>query len=110
MAKHGEWNQKGATLSDKTAKKEYGVDLQYIIDGINAGKLEYRHASAHGNPYMKILRRQLEAYMAETLGEQAIQKITAERELKKIKTEISKIKQTLKTLETRKIKLESQLH
>ena len=43
MAKYGEWNLKGATLSDKTAKKEYGVDQDLIIKGINAGKLEYRH-------------------------------------------------------------------
>jgi len=110
MAKYGEWNQKGATLSDKTAKKEYGVDRDYIIDGINTGKLEYRHASAHGNPYIKILRRQLEEYMAETHGKQAIQKITAEMELKKIKTEISTIQNTLMTLNARKIELESLLH
>lgn len=37
MAKYGEWNLKGATLSDKTAKKEYGVDEDFIIKGINAG-------------------------------------------------------------------------
>lgn len=48
MAKYGEWNLKGATLSDRTAKKEYGVDQDFIIKGINAGKLEYRHGSVWG--------------------------------------------------------------
>ena len=35
MAEYGEWNRKGAVLSDLTAQKEYG-----IVKGIQAGKLE----------------------------------------------------------------------
>jgi hypothetical protein len=42
MAEYGEWNRKGATLSDVTAKKEYGVDRDFIVKGIRGGKLEYR--------------------------------------------------------------------
>ncbi len=44
---------RGATLSDVTARKEYGVDSDFIIRGINAGKLEYREGAIHGNPYMR---------------------------------------------------------
>ncbi len=68
MAKYGEWNRKGATLSDITAKKEYDVDRQFIIKGINTGKLEYRQGAIWGNPYLKILRSQLEEYIASELG------------------------------------------
>jgi hypothetical protein len=32
MAEDGEWNRKGATLSDVTAEKEYGVTRDFIID------------------------------------------------------------------------------
>ena len=39
MAEYGEWNRKGATLSDVTAKKEYGVDQEFIVKGIRAGSL-----------------------------------------------------------------------
>ena len=46
MAEYGEWNRKGATLSDVTAKKEYGVDRDFITKGIHAGKLEYREGVA----------------------------------------------------------------
>jgi len=60
MAEYGEWNRKGASLSDVTAKKEYGVDREFIIKGINAGKLEFCEGSIYGNPYIKVLRRQLE--------------------------------------------------
>jgi hypothetical protein len=31
MAEHGEWNRKGATLSDATALKEYGVTCPATI-------------------------------------------------------------------------------
>jgi hypothetical protein len=36
MAEYGEWNQKGATLSDVTAKAEYGIDYDFIVKGIKA--------------------------------------------------------------------------
>jgi hypothetical protein len=44
MADYGEWNRKGAVLSDVTAQKEYGVTREFVVAGINAGKLEYREA------------------------------------------------------------------
>ena len=70
MAEYGEWNRKGATLSDVTAKSEYGVTRNFIIEGIKSGKLEYREGSIWGNPYFKILRRQLEEYIADRLGKE----------------------------------------
>ena len=47
MAEYGEWNRKGATLSDVTATKEYGVSRAFIVRGIRAGKLEYRAGAEH---------------------------------------------------------------
>ena len=49
-----------ATLSDKTARKEYRVDQDFIVNGIRAGKLEYREGAIWGNPYLRLLRSQLE--------------------------------------------------
>ncbi len=69
MAEYGEWTRKGATLSDVRARIEYGVDSDFIVKGINAGKLEYREGAIHGNPYIRVLRGQLEAYIAEELGD-----------------------------------------
>jgi hypothetical protein len=62
MAEYGEWNRKGATLSDVTAKAEYGVSQDFIVKGIQTGKLEYRQGSVWGNPYLRVLRSQLEKY------------------------------------------------
>ncbi len=89
MAEYGEWNRKGGTLSDVTAKKEYGVEREFIVKGIQAGKLEYREGSIWGNPYLRVLRSQLEKYIIEELGVDYLQKWKNQTELKEIKKEIA---------------------
>ena len=107
MAEYGEWNRKGASLSDKTARKEYKVDQEFIIKGIEAGKLEYREGSVWGNPYIKILRRQLEEYITSELGPEYLAKARCKIELKKIKKEIAEIEQELTQLQIRKAELQA---
>ena len=51
-----EWQQKGATLSDKTARQEFGLTQDEIHDAIDAGALHYRQAYTHGNPLLRLLR------------------------------------------------------
>ena len=55
MAEYGEWNRKGAALSEVTAEKEYGVTRDFIVKGIQAGKLEFREGAVWGNPYLRVL-------------------------------------------------------
>ena len=69
MAEYGEWNRKGATLSSVTAQKEYGVEIDFIEEGIRAGELEYRQGAVWGNPYLRVMRNQLERYISAQLGE-----------------------------------------
>ena len=107
MAEYGEWNRKGATLSDKTAKKEYGVDWAFIVRGINTGRLEYREGSIYGNPYLRVLRGQLEEYITEELGEEGLNKSKNQTELRKIKKEIATLKRRLKVLNAKKAELEA---
>lgn len=54
MAAYGEWNRKGATLSDVTARKEYGVTRDFIVKGIEEGKLNKRLAE------LRVRRAELE--------------------------------------------------
>ena len=68
MPEYGEWNRKGAVLSDVTAQEEYGVTRDFIVEGIRANKLEYREGAVWGNPYLRVLRSQLELYIAERFG------------------------------------------
>jgi hypothetical protein len=106
MAEYGEWNRQGATLSDVTAKKEYGVDHDFIVKGIRAGKLEYRQGAVWGNPYLRLLRSQLEPYIAEELGAAYLARVKNRVELRKIDKEIADLKHRLGELEARKAALE----
>jgi len=114
MAEYGEWNRKGATLSDVTAQKEYGVTRDFIVEGIRAGKLEYRDGAVWGNPYLRVLRSQLELYIAEQPGlyiaeqpgkEHFLRK-KAQTDLRAVSKETGDIKKKLAELEARKAELE----
>ena len=107
MAEYGEWNRKGATLSDKTAIKEYGVDREFIMKGIRAGKLEYRDGAIWGNPYLRLLRSQLEGYIAEELGNDRLSNAKKHTELRKIKNEIANLKKRMNELQARRMELEN---
>ena len=107
MAEHGEWALKGATLTDATAQKEYGVSRNFIIEGIRAGKLEYRQVSMWGNPCLRLLRSQLEKYIAEQHGPQHLDNEKTQTELRKIKKEIGSLKRKLSALESRKAEIEA---
>ena len=106
MAEYGEWNRKGATLSEVTAQKEYGVSRDFIVKGIQSGKLEYREGSIWGNPYLRILRNQLEQYIVSNLGVDYLASKRNQSELRLIKKEIADLKKRLAQLQARKTELE----
>ena len=106
MAEYGEWNKKGATLSDVTAQKEYGISRDFIIKGINAGQLEYREGSIWGNPYLRVLRSQLEKYISDQLGNEYLLAIKNKAELRAIKKEMDEISKRMDALQKRKAEIE----
>jgi len=95
MAEYGEWVRKGAVLSEVTAQKEYGVTRDFIVEAIQAGKLEFREGAVWGNPYLKILRSQLEVYIAEKFGSEYLVRTKARSELRTINKEIAHLKKKL---------------
>jgi len=106
MAEYGEWNRKGAALSDVTARKEYGVSQEFILKSIRSGKLEFREGSVWGNPYLRILRSQLESLIALERGKGFLSSAKDQAELKKVKKEILTLRKSLAQLEARKAELE----
>jgi len=106
MAEYGEWNRKGAVLSDVTAQKEYGVTRDFVVKGIQAGKLEYREGSVWGNPFLRVLRGQLEQYIIAELGSEYLVRKKSQTELKTIGKEIAELRNKLAALEARKAELE----
>ncbi|MDO8873658.1 MAG: hypothetical protein Q7V05_13160 [Methanoregula sp.] len=91
-----------------TAGKEYGVDRDFIVQGIRAGRLEYREGEVWGNPFIRLLRSQLEQYIAEERGADDLSNSKKATELRRIKKEIAQLKKRLKELELRKTELENQ--
>ena len=59
------WTQKGATLSDKSVRQEFGLTQQEIIAAIRAGKLQFREGNMHGNPWFRLLRHEVESWSRE---------------------------------------------
>ena len=107
MAEYGEWNRKGATLSEITAQKEYGVSCDFIVKGIQSGKLEYREGAIWGNPYLRILRNQLEQYIVAELGSDYLASKRNKTELRMIKKEMADLKKRLDQLQARRTELEA---
>jgi hypothetical protein len=85
MAEYGEWNRKGAVLSDVTAEKEYGVTRDFIVKGVQAGELEFREGTVWGNPYLRLLRSQLERYIVAQLGSEYLVSKKSHNELHAIR-------------------------
>ena len=88
-------NRKGPVLSDVTAQKEYGVTRDFIVKGIQAGKLEYREGAVWGNPYFRVLRSQLEPYIIEELGSKYLVSKKSQTELRTIRSEIAGLRKKL---------------
>jgi len=100
-----EWQRKGATLSDKTARKEYALTQDEIVQAIRAGRLQYRHTSIYGNPFLRLLRREVEALVKKEHGADHLKDRQAKTELARINRELKRLKTQITTLEERKLKL-----
>jgi len=107
---HAVWAKKGATLSDKTAQKEFGLSQGEIIEAIKDGKLQYRRNTLCGNPRLKLLRHEVEAFVNAKYGGDYLQTKNAKTELNKVDTEIRSLKRKMAHLEKRKEALLAMLH
>jgi len=97
-----EWQRKGATLSDKTARKEYGLTQDEIVKAIRAGKLRYRLNSVYGNPFLRLIRREVETLIEKERGGEAVRRQRARIELTRVTCELKRLKAQIAALEKRK--------
>jgi hypothetical protein len=97
-----EWQRKGATLSDKTARKEFGLTPDEIVQSIRSGKLQYRASSIHGNPFLRLLRREVEALVKKKHGGNFLKDRQVKTELARINRELKRLKAQIGALEERK--------
>ena len=99
------WQSKGATLSDTTAQKEFGLTPDEIDLAIRAGKLQYREGSVYGNPFLRFLRREVEALVSAEHGAGYLKDRQAKSELARINRELKRLRNEITALEGRKAKL-----
>ena len=104
-----EWQCQGATLSDKTARKEFGLTQDEIVEAIRTGKLHYRLNSIYGNPFLRLLRREVEALVNKKHGEDYLRQQQAKTELARINRELKRLRTQVASLEERKSKLMADL-
>ncbi|MCP5018875.1 MAG: hypothetical protein GY938_26905 [Ketobacter sp.] len=99
------WSQKGATLSDKSARKEFGLTQEEIIEAINRGKLQYCNSSIHGNSFFRLVRNEVEALVNEKYGKNYLKNKKLKKELADVNKELKRLKTELASLGQRKIEL-----
>ena len=104
-----EWQRKGATLSDKTARKEFGLTQDDIVRAIRAGKLHYRVNSIYGNPFLRLVRREVEALVKKSHGVNYLSAQQTKTELASINRELKRLKAQIAVLEERKLMLRADL-
>jgi len=103
------WTRKGATLSDKSARQEFGLTQEEIYAAMRAGKLHYREANMHGNPWFRLLRHEVEALVSKKGGPGHLQRKKLEKELADIHKETRKLKARLTALDRRRAELTKEL-
>ena len=103
------WSQKGATLSDKSARQEFGLTQEEIIAAIRAGKLQFRQSNMHGNPWFRLLRHEVEALVRDKSGQDHLHKKKLQKELADLNKEARKLKTRLKSIERRRAVLMKEL-
>ena len=104
-----EWGRKGATLSDKTARAEYGLTQDEIYAAIDAGQLQYRPAAMHGNPWLRLLRREIEDLVRARNGDRYLREQKARTELAQTNRELKQLRVQLAALEERQAALLAEL-
>ena len=103
------WRKKGGTLSDKSARKEFGLSQDEIIEAIKSDRLQFRKNYMHGNPYLRLVRDEVEAFVVEKYGDNYFEKKKLKKELAQINQELRSIKRRVAFLEKRKTVLLDEL-
>lgn len=100
---HSEWRRKGATLSHKKAQEEFGLTWDDIVRAIRAGKLHCQQQSMHGNPWFRLLRREVEVLVQERHGGNHLSDRQARTELASINRKLKRLKGQIAVLEKAKV-------
>jgi len=99
--------RRDAERQDRSA--EFGLTQDEIYDAIDASTPQYRQAYMHGNPWLRLLRREVEALAGARHGDRYVSDQQARAELTRVNREIKRLQTELAELEERRAKLGSDL-
>jgi hypothetical protein len=99
---NSEWTRKGATLTEGTARKEFGLTREELAQAFKAGKLQARRTWIHGNPSIRLLRREVEALVSSRHGDGYLKDQQATTELAQLNRELKRLKKQIAVLERRR--------
>jgi hypothetical protein len=80
-----------------------------IVQAIRAGKLQCRRNSIHGNPFLRLLRREVGALVKKKHRDDYLKDQQAQTELARVNREIKWLKTQVAALEERKASLIDEL-
>lgn len=103
------WQEKGATLTDDTAIKEYGITFEELKKACDEGKMQFRYTTIYGNPSWRFLRHEIEGLIAENYGLEHLKRLKYQNELKQTEKDIKKLNKQITQLQKRKFQLEELL-
>ena len=103
------WQQKGGSLSHNTACKEYGLTEEEIFEALRAGKIQYRRGAMHGNPFLRLLREEVEALAEAKHGRDHLQNQKKTRELAAVRRDLKKLDKQIAVLKARESELVASL-
>jgi hypothetical protein len=92
-----------------TARDEFGLTQDEIVRAIRAGTLHCREGSMYGNPWLRFLRREVEALVRKKHGTDYLQDRQSKVELVRINRELKRLKAQVARLEERKSELLARL-
>lgn len=102
-----QWSKQGATLSLQNACKEFGLSEKDIIAALKQGTMDYRINYAHGNPYYKLIRSEVQALATSLRGAKGAGDQERKHKLATIDKEIRALTRKLKALQKEKAELEA---
>jgi len=99
------WTKKGCTLSDKSAREEFGLTHDEIIKAVGCGELHYRVNSVYGNPFLRLIRSEVEALVEKKYGGTHLEKRRIQAELVQIDRDLRALRKKAIPMEKRRAEL-----
>ena len=88
----------GGDPQRQTAQEEFGLTREQIVRAVRGGKLHCQQQSMHGNPWLRLLRREVEALVKEQYGANYLRGRQAKTELAHINRELKRLKNQIAAL------------